>query len=90
MLAPSFRRKSSINTPSQARKPGLGRPFDPRANGSRMLLSVLKTARRVKLSAFAIPFHGQSDVWRPGGEARENVARNEAKKAIVNMIFVLV
>ena len=79
-----------MSTPSQARELGSGRPFDPRANGSRMLLSVLKTARRVKLSAFAIPFHGQSDVLCPGGEARENVARNKAKKATVNMIFVAV
>ena len=60
-----------------------------------MPLSVLKTARRVKLPAFATPFHGQGDVWFPRAEvegARESVARieSEAKKAkvLVTMIFV--
>jgi hypothetical protein len=49
---------------------------------------VLKTARSVKLSAFWTPFNGQleGDVWRPTGEARESVARNDAKKTVVNMI----
>ncbi len=77
-----------MNTPSQERGLGSGRPFDPRANGFRMSSFVLKTARSVKLSAFWTPFHGQleGDVWRPTGEARESVARNDAKKTVVNMI----
>ncbi len=52
-----------------------------------MALSVLKTARSVKLSAFATPFHGQPDVWYSTGKARENTARNEAIKAMFNMIL---
>ena len=37
--------------------------------------------------ASGTPFHGQSGVWRPtlAGEARERVARNEAKMARANI-----
>jgi len=90
MLAPSLRKKGSINTPSQAKELGSGWPFDPRANDFRMALSVLKTARSVKLSAFATPFHGQPDVWYSTGKARENTARNEAIRAMFNMILFAV
>ena len=77
-----------VNTPSHARELKSGKTLKPRDNGFWILVSVLKTARRVKLFAFGTPFHGQSDVWRPTGEARERVARNRAIKARANMVVL--
>ena len=57
------------------------------ANGFRILVSDLETARRVKLLASGTPFHGHSEVWRSAGEAKERVARNEAIKARENMVL---
>ena len=55
------------------------------ANGFRMLVSDLKVERRVKFLASGTPFHGQSEVWRSAGEAKERAARNEAIKVKANM-----
>jgi len=57
------------------------------ANGFRMLVSDLEAARRVKLLASGTPFHGQSEVWRSAGEAKERVARNEEINARANIVL---
>jgi len=57
------------------------------ANVFRMLVSDLKPARRVKLLASGNPPHGQSEVCRSAGEADEKVARNEAMRAMANIVL---
>lgn len=76
------------NTPIHARELKLGSIVEPRANGFWTLLSVLKTARSVKLFEFGTPFQGQSDVWLPAlvRETRERVAKNEATRGRVNIV----
>ena len=73
-------KKKSIITPSQDTELGKGRPFDPRANGFRMLVSALETESSVKLLAFGTPLNGQRDPSRATGEAKVKVLRKVATR----------